>query len=153
MKHGKNLVGPRRKVMFLLYVLFLAALSVSLLLMPFGIRLADRTLWLTYTSGVLFWVGLLGTVVMVLCIAGSCRRDKRRSPSQPQSNPCGLVRFFQNTPATVCDILMMVSFAGWIATCIWARMTIWPFPFLSLFVFSFGMHCMLNGSNYIYLKS
>lgn len=153
MKHKKTPNCRRRKIMFSLYVIGLATLSVSCLLMPFGVRVSDETMLLIYASGALFWIGLLSTIVMAMSISGARRRDRVFSKTNSNEKGCGLFRFFRNKPAVVCDTLMIISAVGLAATCIWAEQTIWPFPFLSLFIFSFGMHCMLNGRAYTYIKS
>jgi len=50
------------------------------------------------------------------------------------------------------DAMMFVSLIAFIV----ARFLRWSttvcFLFVSMFLFSFGMHCMLNGINYIYIK-
>ena len=153
MKQKTQSTGRWRKGMFLFYIVFLAVLSVAVLLMPFGLRLADQTMVLTYIAGALFWVGLLGVIVVSVCLSVARRRDNAFSKKQPKGKSCGMFRFFQNPKATVCDVVLIVSAIGLIVTCIWAGTTIWPFPFLSLFIFSFGMHGMLNGSGYTYVKS
>lgn len=132
---------------FLMYVTFLTILSVSISMIPLGMRISGNTRALTYVSGSAFWAGLVGTFASAACITISRRRsrdfDKRR---------LGLVHFFQNRPALISDILLFLSLPGFVCACVWAGMTICPFLFLSLLIFSFGMHCMLNGSNYIYIK-
>ena len=137
---------------FYLYIAFLAVLSVSVLLMPFGIKIADKSMMLTYISGILFWTGLFGTIATAICITVSRCRCKDFAKARPNHKRLGLIHFFQNTEAFVCDLLMFISFVGFIITCIWVGTTIWPFIFLSVLIFSFGMHCMLNGSNYTFIN-
>lgn len=142
----------QRKRMLYLYAAFLAVLSVSVFLMPFGIKMADKSMVLTYILGIMFWIGLLGTIAMAVHITLSRRRSKGFKQIYPNHKRLGLIHFFQNTEAFICDVLMFISLVGFIITRIWVGTTIWPFIFLSILIFSFGMHCMLNGSNYIYIN-
>lgn len=142
----------QRKRMFYLYAVFLAILSISVLIMPFGFKMADKTMKLTYTSGFLFWIGLIGTIVMAIYITLSRHRSQGFAKLYPNHKRLGLIHFFQNMSALICDILMFASLIGFIITRILIGTTIFPFIFLSILIFSFGMHCMLNGSNYIYIN-
>lgn len=149
---AQHLRRQQRKRMLYLYAAFLTVLSVSVFLMPFGIKMADESMMLTYTSGILFWIGLLGTIAMAVYITLSRRRSQGFAKTYPNHKRLGLIHFFQNMPAFICDILMFISLIGFIITRIWVGTTIWPFIFLSILIFSFGMHCMLNGSNYTYIN-
>lgn len=153
MRRVKNfLQRKKQKLMFYLYMAFLAAVSLSALLMPFGVKLTEKTMAVTYISGALFWIGLIGTIVMASFITYSRRRNRSFQHVYPHLKKWGIIHFFQNMPALFCDILMFISTIGFVITRIWLERTVWPFIFLSLFIFSFGMHCMLNGSNYIYVN-
>lgn len=142
----------QRQRMLYLYGLFLAVLSISVFLMPFGIKKSAVSNIPTYISGVMFWIGLLGTIAMASYITFSRRRSRGFAKVYPNHKRLGLIHFFQNMPAFICDVLMFISLIGFIITRIWVGTTIWPFGFLSVLTFSFGMHCMLNGSNYIYIN-
>lgn len=142
----------QRKRMLYLYTAFLVVLSVSVFMMPFGIKMADESMILTYISGILFWIGLIGTIAMAVYITYSRCRSKGFHQVYPNHKRLGLIHFFQNTEAFICDVLMFISLIGFIITRIWVGTTIWPFIFLSILIFSFGMHCMLNGSNYTYIN-
>ena len=149
---NKHQSTQQRKRLLQLYAAFLAVLSFSLFLMPFGLRQGNDSMLLTYLSGALFWIGLIGTVVMAVHITKSRCKSREFAAAHPNHKQLGLVHFFQNTSACICDGVMLVSIAGFVITRILAALTVWPFVFLSVFVFSFGMHCMLNGSNYIYIN-
>lgn len=142
----------QRKRMLYLYAAFLAVLSVAVFLMPFGIKMADESMMLTYISGILFWIGFVGTIAMAIFITYSRCHSKGFKQTYPNHKRLGLIHFFQNMPAFICDILMFISLIGFVITRIWVGTTIWPFIFLSILIFSFGMHCMLNGSNYTYIN-
>ena len=138
--------------MLCFYVIFLVVLSASFVFMPFGVQMADESMTLTYISGTMFWIGFIGTIVTAVCITASRCRSKDFRKEYPDQKQLGLIHFFKNKPAIACDILMLVSLIGFIITSIWVEATIFPYIFLSILIFSFGMHCMLNGSNYIYIN-
>ena len=144
--------SKQRKLLLYLYTACLAVLSVSVFLMPFGMQQADQSMAMTYVAGGLFWTGLLGTVVVAACITHFRRQSREFAKLYAKHKRLGLIHFFQNKEALVCDVLMFGSFIGFIIARIWAETTVWPFVFLSVLIFTFGMHCMLNGSNYIYIN-
>ena len=127
------------------FTVFLTLLSASLPLMPSG--LADPpNLTLMYLSGGMFWVGCVGVIAIAVRMARVLR-----DVSKGMHTTIGLWHFFQNPAACVFDILLFIGLSGFLFTRLWAEATLWPFLFLSLFIFSFGMHCMLNGSHYTYI--
>lgn len=142
----------QRKRMLYLYTAFLAEVSLSVLLMPIGMKTAESTMAITYISGVMFWIGLIGAIAMAGYITYSRRKSVGFQSQYPHLRQWGVIHFFQNVPAIICDILMFVSVIGFAVMRIWLGKTICPFVFLSLLIFSFGMHCMLNGSNYTYVN-
>lgn len=140
------------KQIFYIYTAFLGILSLSIFLMPFGFKIADKTKILTYISGVVFWIGLVGTISAAVYITHLRKRSKEFPEAYTNYRQLGLIHFFQNVPAIICDALMIASLIGFVITRILLGKTVFPFIFLSLLIFFFGMHCMLNGSNYIYIK-
>lgn len=153
MKHVRQYSRRKqRKRMLYLYMLFLAVISLSVLLMPIGVKTAESTMLVTYISGVLFWVGLVGTAFMAVFITYSRHHSRGFKNNYPHLRRLGIIHFFQNTPSIVCDIVMFVSLVCFAVARIWFGRTFYPFLFLSILIFSFGMHCMLNGSNYIYIN-
>lgn len=138
--------------MFYLYMIFLAIISLSILIMPFGTKYAEYTMSITYISGALFWIGLIGTIIMAGFITCLRRKSNSFQKMYPNLKKLGIIHFFQNIPAFFCDTLMILSAIGFVLMLIWFEKTPYPFIFLSLLIFSFGMHCMLNGSNYIYVN-
>ena len=143
----------RRKRMLCLYVTFLTALSISFLLMPFVTQTENETMLLVFLTGILFWIGLIGTIVVYVFIAYSKQKSKEFRKRNSYNKRLGIMHFFQNVWASVFDVVMFLSLIGFTITCIWMETTYLPFIFLSVFSFSFGMHCMLNGSNYTYINN
>ena len=50
------------------------------------------------------------------------------------------------------DAIMFASLLAFIVARFLTWNTVVQFLFVSMFAFSFGIHCMLNGINYIYIK-
>ena len=141
-----------RKRMLYFYIAFLLLLSISVTLMPFAFRFSNRNLILTYISGTIFWIGLIGTIIVAIYITYSRKHSKEFKAECLNHKQLGLIHFFQNLPAKICDISLFISLICFLIVCIWFDETVFPFVFLSVLIFSFGMHCMLNGSNYLYIN-
>lgn len=142
----------RRKRMFMLYVSFLLVLSISILLMPIASSQKEQTQIPMFLSGGCFWLGLIGTIMMALRINKARKMSTMFKDKQSNEKQLGLCSFFKNKEAKIADVAMLISVVCFIITRICTENLYWQFIFLALFVFSFGMHCMLNGKNYIYLN-
>lgn len=142
----------RRRKMMWLYTGFLALLAISVCLMPFGNSLKDKTAILMYLSGATFWIGLIGTIFMAVIINNSRKNSCRFNKCFGNQKQLGVIHFFQNTEATIADITMFVSIVTFIIAKIWISEIIVSFILLAICIFSFGMHCMLNGINYRYIN-
>ena len=134
------------------YVAALLVLSASIFVMPIVNGLKERTKIPMVVDGVLFWIALIATVGAAVRINVSRRRSTAFHIKHGGLKKLGLIHFFQNKKALSMDVIMFAS----LITFIIARFFVWnttvQFLFVSMFVFSFGMHCMLNGINYIYVK-
>ena len=138
--------------MLILYVTFLMLLAVAFLLMPIASAQKDTTKILTVISGGFFWIGLVGTIVMAIKIDKTRKRSGKLRDKKSKVKQIGLLSFFKNKEAKIADIAMFASIICFIVARICTDNLYWLFTFLATFVFSFGMHCMLNGKNYIYLN-
>ena len=142
----------RKKKLFIGYVVFLAILAISFLLMPIASANKEKARGLLLLSGNAFWLGLIGTLLIAVAINKDRKNNKTYKTENSKMKQLGLINFFRNQEALVADVLMFVSILGFIITRLCSGNLYWSFIFLALFVFTFGMHCMLNGENYIYLK-
>ena len=142
----------RQQKMLRYYTIALIALSLSVFLMPIVNGIKTSTKIPIYMDGALFWIAFISTVRMVVKI----NRSRRRSPSfnerYGELKKLGLIHFFQNKEAVIMDAMMFVSLIAFIVVRFLRWSTTVCFLFVSMFLFSFGMHCMLNGINYIYIK-
>lgn len=142
----------RRQRMLRNYTVALATLSLSIFLIPIVNGFKDSTKIPMYMVGALFWIALISTVGMAIRINNSRRRSSAFNIKYEGLRKLGLIHFFQNKKALIMDAIMFVSLLAFIIARFLTWNTIIQFLFVSMFAFSFGMHCMLNGINYIYIK-
>lgn len=151
---GKHAVStaPAKRLLYG-YVGFLLLLTTALALMPLGNALKEETRLVMYGCGVGFWVGIIGTLVTAMAFNRCGKRARADAQTANTGKRCGLIRFFQNKEASIADIGMLICLVGFILAELCEGMLFLAFVFLALFVFSFGMHCVLNGINYRYMKN
>ena len=140
-----------RKRKLVLYVFFLALLSFSFVLMPIGQNMKEQSYIPMLSAGVLFWIGALGLLIVIININHSRRKSEGFKENYPNLRQFGLISFFKNAPAAIADVLMLVSIMGEIVL-FFTDLYYLKFIGAAVIVFSFGMHCMLNGINYIYVN-
>ncbi|MBE6640907.1 MAG: hypothetical protein E7619_04900 [Ruminococcaceae bacterium] len=140
------------KGLMILYTAFLGALALSVLMMPVSSILKDLTRIPLAVTGSVFWLSLGGTVFSALVINRARKRCDAFCADDSDMNGLGLISFFKNKEAKIADISMFAAFAGVIVTLFLIKNVYAFFIFLGLLVFFFGMHCMLNGKNYAYIK-
>ena len=142
----------RRRRLFLWFVAALAIWSLSVAFMPLANGLKESTPIPMYVDGAVFWLGLLSTLIITIII----NRRRIRSPIFNQLKSVrkrlGLIHFFQSIEAMIFDITMFLSIIGFILVKLFSDSLQLAFIFLAVFIFSFGMHCMLNGTNYQYIN-
>lgn len=135
-----------------LFIVFLLVFSISFLFMPFSMSSDGAISLLMYLSGACFWIGLIGTIVFAVLINKSRKSDKEFQESHADMKRIGIIHFFSNKSAIIVDILMIVSLTALIIVRLFRGSIILSFILISIFVFTFGMHCMLNGINYVYIN-
>lgn len=140
----------KKKQLFFLYTVFLFVLAVSVALMPFGDYESQK--WAMYILGAVFWIGFIGTIVISVIINSLRKKSKDFNQDLVCFKNVGIINFFKNKEAAVSDIAMFVSIAGFIISRLFLKELIAMFIFAALIVFSFGMHCMLNGINYRFIQ-
>lgn len=145
----------RKKIdilLFGLWILFFFSLAASFLLMPLnGTSQVGNISLYTLISGLMFWISIVMIIVIQRVLNYRRRRwyviNRIRKARSLRKN--GLISFFQNIPAIIADIAMILSFIGLIVAMIATQGTGYIcFVFISVFVFSFCMHCALNGKIY-----
>ena len=142
----------QKKQKFFLYTGFLLLWSLAIAIMPVASAVKEKTRLLLYFSGAAFWLGAVGTVYMALQICLSRKDSRHIDVKSIRLKKLGVLNFFQNKAARIADIVMFISIIGFvIIRC--TDVTTVSFIFFAVFIFSFGMHCMLNGINYKYMNN
>ena len=142
----------RRQKMLRNYTVWLGLLSFSVFLMPIVDSFKKNMNLPLYLVGALFWLTLISTIYMAVRINNSRRRNLAFNEKYGSLKKLALIHFFQNKKALIMDAVMFASIIAFVITRFLNGGLIIQFLFVSMFVFSFGMHCMLNGINYIYIK-
>ncbi len=135
---------------YCLYIFFLSLWSVSIAFMPVASALRDTAAWLLYINGGAFWGGMFGTVIITIVLS---RFRKIFSEHTVKISSIGLLNFFQNKKALIFDILMIIFLIFFLMAVTIINNIFLSFFLLAGVLFSGGMHCMLNGINYKYIKS
>jgi len=134
------------KVLLIESSIFMFLFSTSFLIMPIasGLSLSGDNLLLTVTA-LWFWLSaILASITFLLA------NRKRKAASSPAKFRPGIFRFFQNPWAKMADTAFGVSLIGLIVVLLVASQSYFTFIFVSLSVFTFLMHCVMNGKNFQY---
>ena len=138
------------KQMLLWFILSLAVWSASVAFMPLTNGLKEKTALPMILNGLVFWLSLFGTAGTAFFIDRQRRMELASQKARIRKH-LGLISFFRNPEAALFDILLFASVIGFIlAEWIFHSIPV-SFLFLAAFLFSFGMHCLLNGTNYQYI--
>ncbi len=107
-------------------------------------------------AGIFFWIFLLMSTVSQIVISKRTKKwlsvnKVRRSHIKKKM---GVFSFFQNKYATIADITAVASFIGLLVSLIATNAAGQIcYIFLSLFIFSFSMHCFLNSKSFYVLTN
>lgn len=151
----KNL--GKDKLLFLIACICMAMVSITILFMPVASeRATDDNAISLYFSGIAFWIFILGGYSLIAIInvrrKRSITRDVIKGGTQKQHLP-GVIRFFTNPWAMIFDILFILSLVAFI----YYQLTTYidgmlSYVLLAFMLFSFHMHCMLNGKNFNFIQ-
>lgn len=139
-------------IRLVLYMVFLLIWSVAVLVMPIASAQKEVTKIPMYISGGCFWFGLIGTITMAVNINLLRRKNATAKNKHPEGKQLGILSFFRNKWAKIADIVMFASGIGFATVKLWINNIYLLFILAAIFLFSFGMHCMLNGKSYSYLN-
>ena len=148
----KRLSLRERRTKFYICITSLLVLSASVALMPVGFGLKEKTMVLFYVSGAAFWAGLIGVIVSAISLNSARKTDPVFRTQYRGPKRFGLISFFSNVPAIVFDGLTLLSAVGIIVAFLAKGSVQLQLIAIASFAFSFGMHCILNGVNYIYVN-
>ena len=146
----------RRKfdcIWFAISVVSFLLLAVSFLLMPIGETDGGLTTY-SIIAGVMFWSSLvLGTASQMILshrrkmwyVINKVRRARH-------SRKIGLISFFENVYAGIADVTFIISLIGLVVVLIVTQGTGYIcYILMAALVFSFAMHCILNGKIYYHI--
>ena len=142
MKYKRN-----HKALFIASLTFMLLFSASFLIMPLASALSfGGSNVLLMINGLWFWItGILAGGTFLAA------NRKRKSVSVDNNSRPGILCFCLNPWAKIADCTFVASILGLTVTIIFASQIFFVFILASLTVFSFLMHCVLNGRNFKYL--
>lgn len=97
--------------------------------------------------GLLFWIGLVVGIVMAIVL------KKKNGKEIEKTKAIGLIRFFKNKLAVCFDIAMLISFVASVIVVATKMEAFIGSVLIGLFIFTFEMHCVLNGKIFEYIKN
>lgn len=141
-----------QKVLFVLSVLFMLLFSLTFLFMrPANtvlINSGDQTF--LNIVGVSFWSTFALSVITTILLNVRRRKCLKATGKLKKERP-GIIRFFSNLPAKIADIIMVISLIALVIVMMFFSENYIIYVLLSVTLFSFLMHCVLNGENYRYI--
>ncbi len=127
-------------------------LAISFLLMPLG-GTEDNSVY-SMVAGIMFWVSIV-IGISAQCVLSGRRKSwnkGHKNLKNKRSQRIGVISFFRNKYAVAADITAIVSLIGLvIALAATQAVGYICYVFISVFVFSLSMHCILNGKNFYYV--
>lgn len=144
-----------KKDIFLLKfsVAFMFLFSITFLFMPFASDYFTNTgnrVFLIIV-GLLFWITLFVAYFSFFILNTRRKKYVKKNKITEKKLP-GICSFFSNKKAIIVDILMMICIVIFvILSNITTNFVI--YIFLSMSVFTVQLHSIINGKNYLYIKS
>ena len=131
-------------------------MSVTFLVMPIETSQEKEKL-INCLIGAVFWITMAAGIIMQIILA------RRRASWKKKNDICinngyrpkiGVTAFAQNSFALVADILCAVSLIAFAGAMIMTKSTGYScYIALSVLVFTFCMHCILNGRIFYYVQN
>ena len=140
----------KQKYMFWISVFGFFAMSLSFLFMYKDILYIGMPIREVIAS-IVFWVMLIiGIAAQIMLYI--IMRESIKSDFTTKKRKIGLICCFSNRYAAVADLLMIVSAVILTVSFIFTDASnYFNYIILSVFVFSFSMHCILNGRKFYYM--
>jgi len=109
---------------------------------------------LAYVIGGGFWIGLLLSIIFLLILNSiRVKTEKATKKQTRKSTKIGLIKIFSNRIATFFDMLFVISLVSQIVIMVLKNTNqVLAITVLFLVAFSFEMHCVFNGRNYLYIS-
>jgi len=107
---------------------------------------------LAYIIGIGFWMGLLLAIVFTSLLSSLRLKEEKKAKNKKLSNSrIGIAKFFSNNIAKTFDIIFFISLIGQVVVLMIDTYIMVEVVILFMLVFSFEMHCVFNGKNYLYI--
>ena len=139
------------RILLILSVISFFLMSTGFLIMRFAPRLVSFEIP-DFLVGVIFWTFLLCGILLQFILSRRMKRfadDKETGKSR-----IGVISFMKNTPGCVADIVCAVSLVALIVSMLMTNGTgDICYVCITVFVFSFCLHCVLNGKVYHYITN
>lgn len=134
----------KSKVFLFASVVCFFLMSADFLIMPIGNNIEKNMGWFEILTGILFWLPLIAGVVLQVIL--SLNYKKNFNKNIVDNKLFGAISFFKNKIAAVFDVISVISLITFIAMLTFTSATSYfCYILISLFAFSFCMHCVLNG--------
>jgi hypothetical protein len=141
------------RIMFFISLFCIFIMSGSILLMPLASEMFfEGSNTLLIATGLMFWIPLFGGYVL-LAVINSTRKKVAKKHKQHRLLRIGLIRFFSNIWAFAADLVFVISLIGFVVSMLNDPFSYFAFVLLFITVFSFQLHCILNGENYRFIFS
>lgn len=136
-------------------IFFFFMFAVSFLLMPLGDEVYDEGLSsYSFIAGLMFWISIIMAII-TQCVLSWRRKSWyviHRIRRAKNIQRIGVISFFKNGYATIADVIATLSLLGFVVAMIATQGAGYIcYVLVSLFVFSFSMHCILNGKVYYHI--
>lgn len=141
------------KILFFVLIALMFLFAASFLVMPVASKSSlegkpDLLLW----NGIWFWTtGLSSLTLFGIVNRGRKRQLKGRTNLKMKNRKMGIICFFSNVWAKAADGAFVASFIGLVVFVVFFPHSYVVFIFAFTSVFTFLMHCMLNGENFEYI--
>lgn len=144
-------------ILMILSVFFFLMLSVSYLLMPIESKISVGNLSIySFVAGLMHWIAIIMgiTVQSILAYRRRVWCVKHDVQNYKSIKGIGAFTFFKNIYGVIADVMTVASLAGVVLSLILTTGTGYScYILISVFVFSFCMHCVLNGKIFQYITN
>lgn len=139
---------------FRLSITFIAIGSLMIMLIPFA-DFNENALKkiLAYFIGIGFWGFTIYGYYLLLNAYKQKKKIEKDFPKRVKKQRLGIFNFFATKEGMLADIMCVISIVAFgIVTLFKIKIDLFTMVVISLLIFSFQMHCILNGENFLYMK-
>ncbi len=142
------MTAQKKRIILLISVICFLLMACDFLIMPIGNNIEKNMSLFKVLTGTLFWLPLISGCVLQI-ILYSFYKKKSNNRKLTDCKFFGAISFFKNKLAAIFDLIFVISLVLFIIMLIFTDATgYFCYVLISLFSFSFCMHCILNGKMY-----